>query len=577
VYLSRCIFLIISYNFLAGANCTDPSRPTFLIPGSEWISDGGAWVLVGCPSQFFLDTGPQCTLCPAGFYCIGGSYPPAPCGVSQFSLPGASVQSSCKNSVFVIVAVNVPVLRFHFGDEIAFKLHHALSILINKSHEYILLKSIAQSNNGESTIVTSNVAGENELDAVDIARALDKEAVQVALESQGLRGSALLSVQMTACLPGFELSNSRICQPCPEKYFCVGGTNIREACSAGFFSIAMANSTKSCFQAVFVRISFSVPVSQENYTERFKTIFRTSVSKVALVSIERIVLSSFKTQSQRRYEFSGTAELEIATDNAELAAAVSSRLSPPDELNFQLISQGLPSVSLISISVTETVQSTDHSILQWIIVGVILGSLVIIVPVLVRVLKRKKSVEERILQQAVTELLLRLEVTRKNGFILNSESVPFWQNSKHFILIQKCHAEAAARLSMYMDFDVNQFDAFCLCLEGDLGGYQIDSEISKHNLVGNRTRQYNFLCDWLLEIGINLIRPEGVSDQPEVTETLITGRPNLRVEMRFRFLVQKVLKARLWEDSECALFRRLQAANPPRFTPYLSPISDRIL
>jgi hypothetical protein len=538
-----------------GANCTDPSKPTFLVPQSEWISDGGVWVLVGCPPRFFLDTGPQCTLCPAGFYCIGRSYPPTPCGASQFSLSGASAQSSCKKAVFVIIVVDIPLLVFNFGEAIANKLHLVFSRLINKSREHIILKSAEQSNNGESTIVTSSIAADNEVDADDIARKMDRQAVQVALESQGFSGSDFVSLQMTACMPGFELSNSRTCQPCPERYFCVGGTNVRESCSSGFFSTARANSSKSCFQAVFVRISFSVPVSKENFTERFKAIFQTLVSKVAHVPIERVVLSSFKIQS-RRTEFSGTVEVEIATDNAESAAAVSSRLSPPDELNFQMIAQGLPTVSLNSISVTESVQSANNSISQWIAVGVILGSLVIMVPILVRVLKPKGSAEERTLQRAISELLLRLEVTRKNGFLLNSESVPFWQSSKHFISIQKCHAEAAARLSMLLDFDVNQFDAFCLCLEGDFGGYLIDQEISKKNLMGNKTRQYCLLCDWLLEIGTNLIRPEGISDPSE-----LNVGPVLRVEMRFRFLMQKVLKARLWQDSECALFRRLQAGN----------------
>ncbi len=458
--------------------------------------------------------------------------------------------------------MNVPVLRFHFGEVLAHKLNHALSILINKSDEYLVLKSAEQSNTGDSTIVTSNIAAENESDADNIARTLEKEAVQVALESHGLSGSALLFVQMTACMPGFELSNARTCQPCVEKYFCVGGTNIREACSAGFFSIAKANSSKACFYAVYVKCAFLVPVSRENYTEGFKIKFRASVSNVAHVPIERVIISSFTTLSKRTSTFSGTIELEIATDNAEFATAVSNRLAPPDELNSQLMSQGLPTGSLLSISVTEAVHSTDPNSVQWIVVGAILGSLVIVVPILVRVLRRKESVEERKLQRAVSEMLLRLEVNRKSGFILSSERVPFWQNSQNFIFVQKCHAEAAARLSMFMDFDVNQFDAFCLCLEGDRGGYQIDPEISKKNLMGDKTRQYCLLCDWLLDIGIYLICPEGISNPPKLIHAPITGRAYLRVEMRFRYLVQKVLKARLWEDSECRLFRRLQVVKP---------------
>jgi hypothetical protein len=165
-------------------------------------------------------------------------------------------------------------------------------------------------------------------------------------------------------------------------------------------------------------------------------------------------------------------------------------------------------------------------------------------------------VEERSLQQAVMDLLHRLHITRKNGFILSSESAPFWRSGNDFIVVQKSHAEAAARLSLLTEFDINQFDAFCLCLEGELGGYST----SVKNLGQNRTQQYGLLCEWILEIATSLIRPEVVEAAPELSRTTSSTevRSNLRVEQRFPFLVQKVLKARLWEDLEYALFRRLQ-------------------
>jgi hypothetical protein len=545
----------------AGANCTNPSKIIFLVPDSEWMAVGGEWILVGCPPCYFLDAGPKCSLCPAGFYCSGGRFPPSPCGVSRFTLPGASSASSCRSSVSVIVAVNVLVLRFEFDEETSKNLRSALSSVVNKSLEQIVIKTAEQSVTGKSTVVVSSIAAENEIDADILARQLDVKSVQYSLEMHGLEGGALLSVKLSACLPGYELDTSQICQPCLEKYFCVGGIFVRAACPTGSYSLSGANSSKSCFQVVFVVFSYSLPLPRENYTDGVVDKFRTSVANVARVPTERIVItSSFKkTQGRRVAVTSITLDAEVASDNAQSAATTAKQLDSP-AMNAQLIAQGLPPGKMVSISVTEAVQSSNNNgSMLWIIVGMLLGSLLLVVAVMFRVLRRKESVEERSLQRAVTELLNRLHITRQYGFILSSESAPLWRKRNDFVVVQKSHAEAAARLSLLTEFDINQFDAFCLCLEGELGGYSVSVE----NLHQNRTQQYDLLCEWILEISIYLIRPEVVEASPEQSQTRPSTelRSDLRVEQRFPFLVRKVLKARVWEDSEYALFRRLQVVH----------------
>jgi hypothetical protein len=540
----------------ADSNCTDPSRIIFLVPDSEWIAVGGEWILVGCPSGFFLDAGPQCTRCPAGFYCSGSRYPPSPCGIGRFAFSGASALSDCISSVPVIVSVNIDILRFEFNDKTAYDMKCALAFVANKSHEHIIIKTAEQSNTGKSTIVVSSISTENEVDADYVAHKLDTESVHTSLVSHGLNGSSLLSVQLGACLPGYELDTSQKCNPCLEKYFCVGGTNIRAACPAGSYSLAKANSSMSCFQVVFVVLSYLIPLSKEKYTDNVEAKFRISVAKAALVPAERVVVTTTKMQGKRTELISITLDVEIATDNAQSAATVVQHLES-SALNTQLTMQGLPLGTLISISVTESVPSSDrNNSVLWIIVGVLLGSMILTLGIVFRAMRLKGSVQERSLQKNVTDLLHRLQITRQNGFILSSESVPFWRSANDFIVVQKSHAEAAARLSLLMEFDVNQFDAFCLCLEGELGGYST----SVKNLGNNRTQQYDLLCEWILEIATYLIRPEVVEDAPELFHTTPTTevRSNLRVEQRFSFLVQKVLKARVWEDLEYALFRRLQ-------------------
>jgi hypothetical protein len=462
----------------------------------------------------------------------------------------------------VTVAVNVFVLRFEFDEQTAENLKSALSLVINKSLEQIVIKTAEQSKTGKSTIVVSSIAAENEMDADIVARQLDIKSVQSSLELHGLEGGSLLSVQLSACLPGYELDTSHTCQPCLEKYFCVGGSTVRAACPTGSYSLSGANSSESCFQVVFVVFSYLLPLPKENYTDSIVEKFRASVAKVARVPTERVVISSSikMTQGRRVAVTSITLDAEVATDNAQSAASAAKQLDSP-VLNAQLNAQGLPPGTLVSISVTEAVQSSDNNgSLLWIIVAVLLGSLLLVVAVMFRVLRRKESVEERSLQRAVTELLNRLQITRQYGFILSSESAPFWRSGKDFLIVQKSHAEAAARLSLLTEFDINQFDAFCLCLEGELGGYSV----SRKNLHQNRTQQYDLLCEWILEISTYLIRPEVVKASPELSQAKPSTefRSDLRVEQRFPFLVQKVLKARVWEDSEYALFRRLQVVHP---------------
>ena len=552
--------LAITTFFFAGANCTDPSRIIFLVPGSEWIDDGGEWKLVGCPARFYLDDSPQCSLCPAGFYCSGGRFPPTPCGVSKFTPPGANTPLACKTSVSVLITVNVPVLRFQFDETTSSKLGRALSLMVNKSLDHFIVKAAEQSDNGESTIVVSTISAENDLDADFVAQQLNIESVQAALESHGLKGSALLSVQMTSCLPGHELDSSQTCQLCLEKHFCVGGTNRRESCPAGSYSLAGANSSSACFKVVFVVFVLSIPLSKENLTNSVKARVLMSVVNVARVPAERVIIGSLKAQGSRAAAGSTILEVEVATDNAQSAAAVAGRIGSSNDLNSQLIMQGLPAGSLESITVTESVQSSDQNSLLWIIIVILLIALALISLFIFRVLRQNGSLEERSLQNAVNDLLLRLKVTPQNGFILSSKSALFLR-SGNLTIVQKSHAEAAARLSMLMDFDPNQFDAFCLCLEGEIGGFSISS---LKNLSLKRTQQYDLLCEWILEIGTFLMRPEEV--EPHSAHHRATGgtdlKTALRVEQRFPFLVQKVLKVRVWEDSEYSLFRRLQVVFP---------------
>jgi hypothetical protein len=53
-------------------------------------------------------------------------------------------------------------------------------------------------------------------------------------------------------------------------------------------------------------------------------------------------------------------------------------------------------------------------------------------------------------------------------------------------------------VSPAQDFDLNQFDAFCLALEGDRAD---PAAAARPTAAGDDKDQYELLCDWLLEVG----------------------------------------------------------------------------
>ncbi len=255
-------------------------------------------------------------------------------------------------------------------------------------------------------------------------------------------------------------------------------------------------------------------------------------------------------------------------------------------LNAQLALQGLPA----STGLTARLQSTprmDSDLVggkyawnQWATVGIVMGMVMIGLLVLQAARRRNGSPEERELQRAVAALRARLRITQKDGFVLSSEGAPpLWRwrllgsrarRRQHLGFVQKGHAEAAARLLLLQDFDVSQFDGFCLSLEGERsfrnGG---DDSLEAQ-------QPYDLLCEWLLELSASLIQPDvnghcsgdvskyggndHSSDLVIGVELSTAAQCPLAVEQRFPFFVNRVCRARIWMDDNGALFRRLKVA-----------------
>ena len=180
--------------------------------------------LYGCAPGYFLISD-QCQICPTSFYCLGGALKPVPCSSDQFSLSGARNMSSCFSSVFVVVVINVLLSKqFFFADNTS-SFQNSLAQLARTDSAYISIDGIDTGADHATTDITFKIAT---LDA-EAASALSSNLSQTWNSSAGfvgLNGASLISVLLTACVPGYELQSQSpsTCQlACPLGKYCLNG------------------------------------------------------------------------------------------------------------------------------------------------------------------------------------------------------------------------------------------------------------------------------------------------------------------------------------------------------------------
>jgi hypothetical protein len=173
--------------------------------------------------------------------------------------------------------------------------------------------------------------------------------------------------------------------------------------------------------------------------------------------------------------------------------------------------------------------------------------------------RRREPPEERQLKEAIAKLRIALCITPADGFLLTSERsrgllaiFPTLQ-MKQPVFLQRSFVEAAARLSMFQEFDVQQFDAFCICLQYGTG------DIKSSETSARATPAYSALCNWLLDISKTLIKPV-MSSRKESGGNIsfIDRNCNLSFEERFAYFQRRVCRARVWSDMGGSLFDRLK-------------------
>jgi serine/threonine protein kinase len=312
--------------------------------------------LTGCPPGFYLNA-QQCRRCPELFYCTGDSLPATPCASGQYARPGAMSKKDCFASVFLVVVVNVPVARPAFSEaEVQLqepaeeRFRDALARAVRLSPDYISLDIIQEGNDPGTTTVTSRVATVDARAAATAYQILDSTRLRTEFAVRGLPAATLISVQVTACVPGYELSPAQTCKLCASNYYCSGGTTARQACAAGSFSPPGANSSTQCIAVVFVVVSATLPIPPSNFTADFQARFRVALAQTAQVSVERVVLMS---ESRRDAAQRLVVNAQIATDDAAAAETVRGRMDLTS-LNANLARQGLPESSSVAATVSDT-------------------------------------------------------------------------------------------------------------------------------------------------------------------------------------------------------------------------------
>ena len=185
--------------------------------------------------------------------------------------------------------------------------------------------------------------------------------------------------------------------------------------------------------------------------------------------------------------------------------------------------------------------------------------------------RRPEAEEERNLDLAVKKLRIRLRITRSDGFLLSTERLPWWGSARRFVVLQLQLVEAAARIELLQDFDLNHFNALCVFLEGDRerssptrffrNGRISISSLEHEDLAPPprlKTPQHEALCDWIVDISKQLI---SVKLEPRRSATFAAKKNEEdSSEQRFGYFLHRICKVQVWEGDNNQYFQSLKGA-----------------
>ena len=217
---------------------------------------------------------------------------------------------------------------------------------------------------------------------------------------------------------------------------------------------------------------------------------------------------------------------KVASSDKQSAMKIKSLIST-ESLNQQLLANGLPSGQIVSVSVSATVNGDGATLSVTYVVLIVLFFFLATIMTGISVFRfysEFESEEEIALAAKISEVQAALKIELQDGFVLSTDKVPFWRRRYNYVQIPRSHVEAAARLSMFKDFDVGEFDALCILLRrmkpGETGYSIALRNIRRLSLTSESVRsqrpaellyqsqQWMALNKWLLAICEDLVRPK---------------------------------------------------------------------
>jgi hypothetical protein len=387
--------------------------------------------------------------------------------------------------------------------------------------------------------------------------------------------SSRCRIVLVSCPAGYELlSATQECNLCPAASYCVGGSAQSVKCQYGLFSQPGSNSSSSCVAAVMVELSLSIPMPQENFTSVFQARYCQCLAEVSGVPTNRVIIWSISAQRRLVSNASSStgsrsliAVFNIVVGDDYAADQLLARLDTA-RINAQAVAEGLPMVQIQSVRINSpSITTTDRRLsILIVILSVVMGLLLIAGGKFARKMcMTKVADEERKLIMEMGALRQLLHLTKSNGYFLSSERVPFWRHGP-VVVVSRSQLEAAARLRMFLEYEVEQLNSLALLVRGDT------NDVVLHG--GIESLQYQALKSWILEVACFLVRPDGIlpEDIDAAEEGSRNRQPDLRQTMRWKFeyFVKYVARATVWSDCEGALFKSLQA----RVSKYLDAIAE---
>ncbi len=179
-----------------------------MVNGSTWVADlqDGYYVLQSCPSGYeLINTLPNsadfsyksqmCLLCPASFYCLGGSEIGIACPTGTFSFVGANQSSQCFPVVLIVVTFTIQIARVELTYIKQTALINALAAAARCDPGKVIIDSMQGARRVMgSTNVICKIAAENHGEGQSISGALNQDSINVQLAKQGLPSCTLISI-----------------------------------------------------------------------------------------------------------------------------------------------------------------------------------------------------------------------------------------------------------------------------------------------------------------------------------------------------------------------------------------------